>query len=291
MAPSTELPAGEPLGFPRCQKCPYVRVGPARICVDCASTSLEPIVPRACPVCRQMLAEDGSCPNWLCDDADRRIERIDAIAYSSGALKRKIHRYKYGGKTGWSLIFGRLLIGWLEAHVAADPPGLIIANPTYLEPGDSGAGHIEAIIRSAAREDLLGRWPFDVQSPQQSSRRSQRSAPPQLRPERNAPQAAGYGPPCARSLSSTTSVPLGASLTLSLVACLMKGARHGSAAWSWPGHPGGQDDGSGLTFGLLVSRYLWRRVSRAVDHKRGRRCRRTELWDQHRRGAAVASCP
>ncbi len=165
MAPSTALPAGEPLGFPRCQKCPYVRVGPARICVDCASASLERIVPRACPVCSQMLAEDGSCPNWLCDDADRRIERIDAIAYSSGALKRKIHRYKYEGKTGWSLLFGRLLIGWLETRAAADPPGLIIANPTYLGPGGSGDGHIEAIIRSAAREDLLGRWPFDVQSP------------------------------------------------------------------------------------------------------------------------------
>ncbi len=34
--------AGPPLGFPRCQKCPYVRVGPAHICVGCAGTSLEP---------------------------------------------------------------------------------------------------------------------------------------------------------------------------------------------------------------------------------------------------------
>jgi predicted amidophosphoribosyltransferase len=121
MPPAAELPAGPPLGFPRCQKCPYVRVGPARICVGCARTSLEPIAARACPVCSQMLAADGSCPNWLCTDPGRRIAQIDAIAYSSGELKQKIHRYKYNGKTGWALIFGRLLLGWLDGHATAAP--------------------------------------------------------------------------------------------------------------------------------------------------------------------------
>jgi hypothetical protein len=29
----------------------------------------------------------------------------------TGALQDKIHSYKYEGKTGWSLIFGRLLVG------------------------------------------------------------------------------------------------------------------------------------------------------------------------------------
>lgn len=165
MSPAAVLPAGPPLGFPRCQKCPYVRVGPARICVGCARASLEPIALRACPVCSQMLAAGGSCPNWLCNDPGRRIARIDAIAYSSGELKQKIHRYKYDGKTGWALIFGRLLLGWLDGHAAADPPGLIVANPTYLAPGGARVGHIEAIIRSAANEDLLRRWPFDIGAP------------------------------------------------------------------------------------------------------------------------------
>jgi predicted amidophosphoribosyltransferase len=165
MSASDKLPAGEPLGFPQCQKCPYVRVGPAWICTECASKALEQIVRKACPICSQMLADDGSCPNWLCDDAGRQIERIDAIAYLSGELRAKIHRYKYEGKTGWSLVFGRLLLGWLEAHAAEYRPDLIVANPTYLAPGAAGPGHVEMILRSVAKEDVLGTWPFDLADP------------------------------------------------------------------------------------------------------------------------------
>jgi predicted amidophosphoribosyltransferase len=164
MVRSAELPAGEPLGFPKCIRCPYRRTGPARICVSCASKTLEGIEPSACPVCSQLLGADGTCPNWLCDDPQRRIERIDAIAYLSGALRVKIHRYKYDGKTGWSLIFGRLLVGWLEAHTADDPPDLIVANPTFTRPDGPDIGHVERIIDSAAIEDAEERWAFDVET-------------------------------------------------------------------------------------------------------------------------------
>jgi predicted amidophosphoribosyltransferase len=133
--------------------------------VECAGKTLEAIAPRACPVCSQMLEDDSPCRNWLCDDPYRRIERIDAIAYLSGHLKAKIHSYKYDERTGWSLIFGRLVVGWLEAHAVHDPPGLIIANPTYVDPAQSRPGHVEAIIRSAAIEDFEGRWTFDIASP------------------------------------------------------------------------------------------------------------------------------
>jgi predicted amidophosphoribosyltransferase len=139
-----------------------MRAGPARICVACASKELEAIEPGACPVCSQILDANGACPNWLCDDSRRRIERIDAIAYLSGPLQAKIHRYKYQGMTGWSLIFGRLLVGWLEAHDAQDPPDLIVANPTYTGPGRPGLGHIERIIQRAAIEDDKERWDFDT---------------------------------------------------------------------------------------------------------------------------------
>lgn len=162
MGRSVELPAGEPLGFPRCVPCPYRRTGPARICVACASTTLEAIEPGACPVCSQILGADGTCPNWLCDDPQRRIERIDAIAYLSGALRVRIHRYKYDEKVGWSLIFGRLLVGWLEAHSADDPPDLIVANPTFTGPDGPDIGHVERIIKSAAIEDAEERWAFDA---------------------------------------------------------------------------------------------------------------------------------
>lgn len=164
MARSSDLPAGEPLGFPRCQRCPYRRAGPAQICVACAGKTLEAIEPGACPVCSQMLGRDRTCPNWLCDDPDRRIERIDAIAYLSGALQRKIHRYKYDGKVGWALIFGRLLVGWLEAHATQNPPDLIVANPTFTDPGGSNIGHTERIIEKAATADTEARWAFDVEN-------------------------------------------------------------------------------------------------------------------------------
>jgi predicted amidophosphoribosyltransferase len=162
--PIAVLPAGEPPGFPQCPKCPYRLMGPAWICVNCASKTLEAIAPRACPICSQRLEDDGPCRNSLCRDRNRRVERIDAIAYHSGALQDKIHSYKYHGKVGWSLIFGRLVVGWLEAH-AGDPPDLIVANPTYVGPGQAGPGHIETIIRSAATADYDGRWTFDVQTP------------------------------------------------------------------------------------------------------------------------------
>src|ERR1700733_1733288 len=144
------LPAGEPPGFPECAACPYWRTGPAHICVACATRTLEAIAARACPVCSQRLEGDSNCRNSLCRDPNRRIEHIDAIAYHSGPLQDKIHRYKYDGRTGWSLIFGRLVVGWLEEHAAGDPPDLIVANPTYVSPGQQRLGHIEQIIAAAA---------------------------------------------------------------------------------------------------------------------------------------------
>lgn len=160
----TDLPAGPPLGFPRCRGCPYRRQGPARICVPCARKTLEDIAPRSCDVCSQRLRDDGSCPNWLCTDPRRRISRIHAIAYLSGSLRNKIHRYKYEGAYGWSLIFARLLLGWLEQSPAS-PPDLIVANPTFADPGQAGFPHTELVLDVAAREDILGRWPFDAGHP------------------------------------------------------------------------------------------------------------------------------
>lgn len=129
--------------------------------MQCAGKSLEEIAPLSCGVCSQKLRDDGSCPNWLCTDPRRRISRIHAIAYLSGSLRNKIHRYKYEGAYGWSLIFGRLLLGWLE-QCPASPPDLIVANPTFVAPGQPGFAHTEMVLDVAAREDIVGRWPFDT---------------------------------------------------------------------------------------------------------------------------------
>ena len=156
------LPAGEPPGFPSCPQCPYARAGPAWICVQCAGRTLEAIAQRACSICSQRLEGGSPCRNSLCRDRHRRVERIDAIAYLSGPLQAKIHSYKYEGRGGWAVIFARLLVGWLEANAANDPPDLIVANPTYTDPAHARLGHIEKIIVAASIEDYEGRWHFDV---------------------------------------------------------------------------------------------------------------------------------
>lgn len=66
---------------------------------------------------------------------------------------------------GWSKVFGRLIVGWLEEHrdQVADID-LIIGNPTA--PDRVPLQHIETITASAYTEDTLGRWPIaDPDSP------------------------------------------------------------------------------------------------------------------------------
>lgn len=162
MANQIEPPVGPPLGFPKCPKCSYLHSGPPRVCLACSRKSFENVTATACPVCSQIV-ESGPCPNWLCTDPNRRITRIRAIAYSSGELRTTIHRYKYKGKQGWSLIFGRLLVAWLDQNGRECPPDLIIANPTFLGDGGAPFGHTERVIEAAATEDVLSEWPFDVE--------------------------------------------------------------------------------------------------------------------------------
>ena len=165
MAPSVLLPAGPPPGFPQCRRCPYVQVGPASICVRCARRAFELIGADACPICSQQLNSDGRCPNQLCRDPGRRISRIHAVAYWSGPLRRIIYDYKYEGATGWSGVFGRLVLGWLELQAREQPPDLIVANPTFTGPGGRPFAHTEAVLWKAAAEDRSARWAFDLDWP------------------------------------------------------------------------------------------------------------------------------
>lgn len=159
------LPLGPPAGFPKCPKCPYLKGGPARVCLDCASKSFEQVGGGCCAVCNQFLEADGSCPNWLCADPRRRITRIRAIAYSSGPLRLKIHAYKYDNKIGWGPIFGRIFLAWLQLHLAAGDVDLIVAHPSFVEPESGLVGHTERVIEAAAREDVRKLWPFDLSNP------------------------------------------------------------------------------------------------------------------------------
>ena len=154
--------AGPPLGFPNCGKCPYVANGPPRVCSKCASATFERIASPSCSVCDQMVDAHGDCPNWLCSDSNRSLQYVRAIAYLSGPLRSRILKYKYEDRWAWSLIFGRLVLGYLEEHDDFDDVDLIVANPTWTP--DGKVGHTERVIDVAEREDLVGGWPFDVAS-------------------------------------------------------------------------------------------------------------------------------
>jgi len=66
---------------------------------------------------------------------------------------------------GDQLIFGRILVGWLDADASGAEPDLIVANPTYLAPGATGPGHTEAVLVAAEREDTARHWRFAVDPP------------------------------------------------------------------------------------------------------------------------------
>jgi predicted amidophosphoribosyltransferase len=87
------------------------------------------------------------------------------MGYQSGALRRAIYSYKYGGTKTWSVVFGRLLLAWLEQNMAAEPPDLIVANPTFTGPSGPALGHTEAVLAAAAGADACHRWPFDLRTP------------------------------------------------------------------------------------------------------------------------------
>ncbi len=68
------------------------------------------------------------------------------------------------------MLFSRLLLAWLDERCAADPPDLIVANPSFVGPGGQEFAHTEAVVDSAAREAAartgpLPVWNFDTQTP------------------------------------------------------------------------------------------------------------------------------
>jgi predicted amidophosphoribosyltransferase len=151
--------------FPDCHRCANFSDGPAWVCLACAGRQLSRPGPDGCPVCSQRLGPAGGCPNELCRSPRRRISKIRAIGYQSGSLRHVINSYKYRGTRSWSVVLGRLLLGWLEQTMATEPPGLIVANPGFAAPGGQDFGHAEAVLAAAADADARGRWPFDTTSP------------------------------------------------------------------------------------------------------------------------------
>jgi predicted amidophosphoribosyltransferase len=151
--------------FPYCHDCGNFSDGPVRTCLLCASRQLNRPGEDVCCVCSQHVEPGGECPNELCRNPRRRIGRIHAIAYQSGALRRVINSYKYRDTRSWSIVLGRLLLAWLDENMADDLPDLIVTNPGYAGPGGNEFAHAEAVLAAAAKADAGHRWPFDIASP------------------------------------------------------------------------------------------------------------------------------
>jgi predicted amidophosphoribosyltransferase len=132
--------------------------GPARICVQCAGAALTSIPEPHCPICSQEL-RDARCINKICADPGRAIERVGAVAMCTDQLKNILIQVKNNPASGWGVILGRLVIGWLQAHVLPGSVDLIMANPTFHSSGTT-PGHTEAVLQWARREDLLGTYPL-----------------------------------------------------------------------------------------------------------------------------------
>jgi len=152
-----------PVTFPCCFRCAHRSSGPPALCLRCASGRIQRPDADACAICSQRLLAGGRCPNELCRSPRRRIGRIRAIGYQSGPLRTAIYDYKYRGARDWAVIFGRLLLAWLDVQSAADPPDLIVANPSFVGPGGQSFAHTEAVLAAAAH--CAGPWAFDTGCP------------------------------------------------------------------------------------------------------------------------------
>ncbi|MEU8352280.1 ComF family protein [Streptomyces sp. NPDC048845] len=151
----------DPAGFPDCPVCAYVITGTARLCSDCAGRTLQAVADPHCPVCSQATAPGRPCGNRLCalPEEQRGFSRVDAVAMYSGALREKIHKLKYDGAYGWAMIFGRLLVGWMESH-PEQMRGVdhVVGNPSHS--GRQPIQHIEAIMDAAYAEDATRAFPL-----------------------------------------------------------------------------------------------------------------------------------
>ena len=142
--------------FPDCRGCPYVNPGQWTICVPCAAEQLS-LIKDPCPICAQE-RRGKPCLNRLCaaPASRRQFEGITAITLHNAPLVEVMRRFKYSGRTGWGMIFARLLIGHLYETWDPEDVDLILANPPSPD-----RNHTALVIEHAATYDTADDWPFD----------------------------------------------------------------------------------------------------------------------------------
>lgn len=80
----------------------------------------------------------------------------------TGPLRRAIDRYKVDGKHAWAGIFGRVLLGYLDANrTVFQGYDLIVPSPTWVGEGGRAFDHTGLVIERAILEDG-GAWLFQT---------------------------------------------------------------------------------------------------------------------------------
>jgi predicted amidophosphoribosyltransferase len=98
------------------------------------------------------------CKNPICGWENRTFGRIFSICPKTGSVDNILQHFKFAARPlGWSVIFGRLVLGWLEENIDPEDYDAIIANPT--DP-TRPVRHTELILEAAAKEDLEDIWPI-----------------------------------------------------------------------------------------------------------------------------------
>lgn len=126
-----------------------------------------------CRICDQVYEEGrNSCWNRVCQlrEEDRWFSWNYAIAMRTTWLKTAIDGYKYRDQRHWAVIFGRILVGFLETETDVfDGIDLIVSSPVYVGPGSRRRwDHVREIIVAADREQEppgMNPWAFDLADP------------------------------------------------------------------------------------------------------------------------------
>lgn len=120
---------------------------------------------KRCGICdRAYDTVEKECHNPLCMSTHRHFNWNFAIAMRSGVLERAINAYKYEGRRGWAIIFGRIVAGFLEQEAQTFRDfDLIVASPTYVGADGRDFDHTRLVLQYAAEDVAPGApWPFDL---------------------------------------------------------------------------------------------------------------------------------
>jgi predicted amidophosphoribosyltransferase len=146
-----------PAGFPNCGACAYRITGTPAICFPCATARSPLSTAPACKWCGQGLADDGSCPNSVCNFEDREFSVIHTVSERPEEMWDAICRYKYDEDRDWADILGRILAGYLEQNrTSMKGYDLLTNGALYVGPRANRLWHHLRPILEAVQRDGQG---------------------------------------------------------------------------------------------------------------------------------------